>query len=279
MDGTRSKILGAFAVGLLFGGAALYLRDTSKPAASPTATPSSPAPPPSLSMQFQEPRPELLRQLREGGLMIYFRHAQRQKWDSVIGFDVYEIAAAADGSKSSFYNAVCLTPQGIEEAKMLGEIFKLARIPVGHVVASPSCRARQTAKLAWGRIDAISNGLAHTPVVNAGNDAAFTAELKRILTTSPIQPGTNTIISAHGNTLDNNLEIFKSGAELVSRTLLLETGCYVIRRDADGSLHILQRFNEVGHLASSMIDLDPTAPSPFLNQEVRIPTVPVPSTF
>lgn len=258
MSSSRVNVIASFAAGLLIGLAALaysYFREVDAEAEKALET---------AQVPLQEPRADLVEQIRRGGFILYFRHAQRQKWDSVIGFDVYEIAAGVDGNSASFKNAVCLTPQGIEEAKMIGEIFRLGRIPAGHVVASPSCRARQTAMNAFGRIDAISNGLAHTPVVNARNSAAFSAELKRVLTTAPILPGTNTIIAAHNNTLDNNRDLFASGANLINTNILLESGFYVIRRDSDLSLHVLQRFNDIGKVASTFIDLDPTAPSPFL---------------
>lgn len=205
----------------------------------------------------------MVEELRGGGFILHFRHAQRQKWDSVIAFDVYEATTGVDGATASFTDAVCLTPQGVEEAKMIGEIFRLGSIPVGHVIASPSCRARQTALLAWGRIDAISTSIAHTPVTNHDNEKAFTAELKRILTTVPIEPGTNTIVSGHGNTLEYNPELFASGRDLLNRQALLETGCYAIRREPDGTLHLVRRFNVLGELAAHAIDLDPAARSPF----------------
>jgi phosphohistidine phosphatase SixA len=260
VSSSRTKLIGSFAAGMLLGlaGIALYYQQQELNARAEKALEKAQEP-------EQVPRAELVEQVRQGGYILYFRHAQRQKWDSVIAFDVYEIATGMDGNGASFKNAVCLTPQGIEEAKMIGEIFRLARIPAGHVLASPSCRARQTAMFAFGHIDSISNSLAHTPVVNPRNTAAFSAELKRVLTTVPILPGTNTIVAAHNNTLDYNLDIFASGTKLINKSVLLETGFYVIRRDSDLSLHVVQRFNELGQLASSFIDLDPAAQSTFLN--------------
>ncbi len=196
--------------------------------------------------------------LREGGAILYFRHAQRQKWDSVIAFDVWEMATSADSRDESFRDAVCLTPQGIEEAKMIGRILELAKVPVGNVVSSPSCRAMQTAELAFGRIDRVSHGLAHTPVTNTGNRGAFTAEVRRTLTSLDIPAGSNAVVSAHGNTLENMAtDVFASGSELVGKGLLLETGFYVIRRDANGDLHVVERYQSLGSFAAAAIDLDP----------------------
>src|SRR5687767_102704 len=97
---------------------------------------------PVSAMYVADPRgPDVVEALRGGGYIVYFRHAQRQKWDSVIAFDVYELATGDDSARVSWRDAVCLTHQGTEEASMIGAIFRLARIPVGTVLASPSCRA------------------------------------------------------------------------------------------------------------------------------------------
>jgi phosphohistidine phosphatase SixA len=195
--------------------------------------------------------------VKGGNVILHFRHAQREKWDSVIAFDVYELAAHPDSANASFRNAVCLTPQGIEEARMIGKIFELAKVGIGAVVASPSCRAQQTARLAFGRIDRTSAGLAHTPVTNSRNAAAFGDELERVLRGVPLAPGRATMVVAHANTLENHPELFAQGAELL-RPLLLETGFYVITRDDDGALRLRARFESLGDFAAAAIELDPT---------------------
>jgi broad specificity phosphatase PhoE len=165
----------------------------------------------------------IAQRLKAGGYIVYFRHAQRQKWDSVIAFDVYETANGVDSTTRSFADAVCLTPQGKEEGLMIGQIFALAKAPIGRVVASPSCRARQTAQLAFGRVDRLEMALVHTPVVNVTNADGFKRGLRTLLETVPIEPGTNTAIVAHGNTLNNHPDLFAAGAEFLGEPLM-ETG-------------------------------------------------------
>jgi len=254
---STGKIAIAFAIGLVIGAAAVnFFRFgsptqgvdmvTPVPGKKAAQEPAS-APPAALGQVAQD--------LKKGGHILYFRHPQRQKWDSVIAFDVYEIATGASAAEATFSNAVCLTPQGREEAKMIGKIFELAKVPVGAVVSSPSCRARQAAELAFGRVDATNIGLMHTPVTNANNAAAFSAELKNLLATIAIEPGKNAVITAHGNTLENNKGLFASGAGLFANPVLTETGFFVIRRDADGKLHLVQKFVNLGDFASNAIDL------------------------
>lgn len=198
--------------------------------------------------------------IKKGGYILYFRHGQRQKWDSVIAFDVFELATGANAQEATFRDAVCLTSQGREEAKMLGRVFELAKVPVGAVAASPSCRARQTGELAFGKVDIISNGLAHTPVTNPENAPQFAAELKRVLQTIPVAAGKNAVIAAHGNTLENHRAMFAEGANLLGGTPLMETGLYVIKRDPDGTLRVVQKYLSLGDFAANAIDLNAVRP-------------------
>lgn len=194
-------------------------------------------------------------QVMAGGLILHIRHGNRQKWDSVIAFDVFEMATGADGSAASYRDAVCLTSQGVEEGKMIGEIFRLSGTRISHVVASPSCRAQQTAELAFGRIDETERALAHTPVVNRDNAQVFAEELGRLYRNVPISPGSNVAFVAHGNTLQNHPDLFSSGAEKLSPGSLLETGFHVIRRQDDGTLELVHTFGSLGDFAAAAITL------------------------
>jgi phosphohistidine phosphatase SixA len=208
--------------------------------------------------QAARSREEVAREIAKGGYVLYFRHGNRDKWDSVIAFDVYEILTAANGEQTSYSSAVCLSAQGREEAKLIGKVLALAKVPVKAVLASPSCRAQQTALLAFGRIDETSVGLAHTPVTNSRNAAAFSEELKRVLVAAPSGPGEVTVIAAHGNTLENNAAMFDSGTELLSPTVQ-ESGFYVIAKSSGQRLHVVQRFQNLGEFAALAVDLSTTS--------------------
>jgi len=256
MNALLRSPLAMLLAGLVVGGAAGFLvasNESSAPAAKAPVKAPAPARKPAA------PLDKVAQDIAKGGYILYFRHGNREKWDSVIAFDVYEMATAADSALASYKDAVCLSPQGVEEARMIGKILALAKVPVKTVVSSPSCRAMQTAKLAFGRVDQVSNGLAHTPATNARNRAEFAAEIKRVLSTVPAGPGEVTVIAAHGNTLENHPEIFAEGAEMI-RALLQETGFYVIARDADGKLRVVQRFQNLGEFAANAIDLRAKAP-------------------
>lgn len=231
--------------------------------ASPGSIAKAPAGP-----QLQRPLAQsIVQDLRHGGYLLYFRHAQRQQWNSVIAFDVHELATGQDASQAGYRDAVCLTPQGREEARMIGTMLSLGRVPVGTVLSSPVCRARQTAQLAFGRIDGTQMGLVHTPVVNPANAGAFKDALRRVLQEAPIRAGSNTVIAAHENTIRNHPDLFASGTHWFGGGMVAETGFYVIRRDEAKRLHAVFRFDNLGDFASAAV----TLPAEQARAEVKTP--------
>ncbi len=82
-----------------------------------------------------------------------------------------------------------------QEARAVGEHIKRLKIPVGRVLASPYCRTMETARLAFGKAQ---------PMQEARGGPARTDDpkrydgLRKLLASQP-SPGTNTVISSHGN--------------------------------------------------------------------------------
>ena len=247
---SRARAAILFLAGVLFGLLVLlavaYLGGSE---AEPLAEP--------LLTQRDEPAREAAQRVLEGGYILHVRHAERQKWPAVIAFDVFETETADDAARASYRDAVCLTPQGQEEAKMLGAIFDLANVPVSEVIASPSCRAQQTAQLAFGTVDRTEVALVHTPAFNVQNRPEFATALRDLYQSLDVDANRNVVIIAHGNTLENNPDLFGSGTEWLSTTLLGETGFYVIDRDEAGALSIMYRFNTLGDFAANAISLTP----------------------
>ena len=88
-----------------------------------------------------------------------------------------------------------LTDKGRNEARALGTEVKRLAIPIGPVYASPFCRTRETAQLAFGRYERTSEargGPANT------NDPTRYDPLRKLLTTKP-PVGQNAVIASHGN--------------------------------------------------------------------------------
>lgn len=185
-------------------------------------------------------------ELRKGGYILYMRHAQRERWDDVTAFDALELLTKADGESASYKRAVCLTDRGKEEAKLVGEVFRQMKIPYGPVVSSPSCRARQTGTLAFGKIQAVEPAILHPSAVRAGDHDLFARRLREVLMNTAIPEGKNLVISGHGNTLDlygkrvvdsHDINDYRVG----------ETGFLVLERRGD-KLHVATKFESIKDL-------------------------------
>lgn len=194
-------------------------------------------------------------QLKKGGYILYVRHAQREKWEDVTGFDMVELHDNIDGSQSSFKRAVCLTEQGVEEAKLINSVFRIADIKVDQVISSPSCRARQTADYAFGRIDAVANVLLHRTAVMRDQHEEFARETRRMIDRLEPKPGSNIALSAHAGTFRFDEEILldldETGGDPDGRK---ETG-FIVLEKVDGKLIARHKFDSIRHVANATIKL------------------------
>ena len=127
----------------------------------------------------------LVQKLREGGLVVYLRHAATDRSEE-------------DTDTSNLENCATqrnLTAEGREQARAIGRAFRELDIPVGDVLASEYCRTRETAELAFGSVT-LDPDLTGFP--NEG-DPGYQERVRRtreLLRTKPA-PGTNTILVAH----------------------------------------------------------------------------------
>lgn len=131
----------------------------------------------------------VLGELRKGGLIIYLRHTATER-------------SAASGEATDL--AKCetqrnLSDKGRAQAEQIGKAFQALKIPVGTVTASPYCRTRDTAKLAFGRFT-VDNDLHSASGADAGETRRFTESLRRMLSTPPANAG-NAVIVAHNSNL------------------------------------------------------------------------------
>jgi broad specificity phosphatase PhoE len=123
--------------------------------------------------------------LKQGGHVVYFRHA------------------ATDFSKNDekmrdfddCANQRPLTDAGREQSKRIGAAWRALGIPVGKVQASPFCRTRETAQLAFGRYERAGEARGGP---GTASDPARYRPLTELLATKPAA-GVNDIIVSHGN--------------------------------------------------------------------------------
>ena len=127
----------------------------------------------------------LMAKLRQGGYVLYMRHTSTDFSQNDARMTSYEDCA----------NQRNLTDKGRGEARMIGAHVKRLGIPVGDVLASPFCRTMETARLAFGKAQAMNE-------VRGGparpEDPGRYDELKKLLS-APVKKGENRVVSSHGN--------------------------------------------------------------------------------
>lgn len=129
----------------------------------------------------------LLAALRQGGLVIYFRHADTGPAYLEQGVDL----SRCDTQRN-------LNDDGRAQSREIGAQFRRLRIAVGEVLSSEFCRCRETAQLAFGRftIEPMLTGVSRSAEAAQRRETA-SAALKRLLATRP-PAGTNTVLVSHG---------------------------------------------------------------------------------
>jgi broad specificity phosphatase PhoE len=127
----------------------------------------------------------LLAALKEGGLVLYFRHTSTD-----FGQNDDQMSGYADCARQRN-----LTDSGREEARQIGAAIRRLGIPVGEVRASPFCRTRETAQLIFGRAT-VSSAVRGGPPNPESSDRY--SELRALLA-SALPPGSNRVIVSHGN--------------------------------------------------------------------------------
>lgn len=150
------------------------------------AAPARPAPVASGAVDLAR----LVGQLRQGGYVIFFRHAgtnwgeegREQEMKSSGRFRLDDCTTQRN-----------LSPAGRDQARRLGAAFRALAIPVGRVAASSYCRTQETARLAFGWADPSA---LLTP---GGAPSLSGAEaLERLLDVPPLA-GHDTILVGHGD--------------------------------------------------------------------------------
>src|SRR5687768_2326199 len=130
--------------------------------------------------------PELLTALRQGGLVLYFRHARTDfSQDDTDLSDLTNCAAQRN-----------LSPEGHAQAQLIGESIAALAIPIGEVLSSELCRTRETAELAFGRATLVPELTSFGTAASEAEEQKRAAALRRLLATPPA-PGTNTVLVGH----------------------------------------------------------------------------------
>jgi virginiamycin B lyase len=133
----------------------------------------------------------LVEGLRRGGYVLLFRHAATD-------FSmVDETRDLRDCTRQRNLNA-----EGRRQSRMIGGAVRRLAIPVGEVLASPYCRTRDTARLAFGRLRVSSALLSARYLPSPSARARQPARLRRLLAAPP-RRGTNKVLVSHAFAIDD----------------------------------------------------------------------------
>jgi broad specificity phosphatase PhoE len=129
---------------------------------------------------------DLVARLREGGHVIFIRHAATEATQDDPRPDLADPSSQRN-----------LSDEGRDQARQLGRAIRRLRIPVGTVLASPYARTRETAELAFGRDRVRVTRDLLNEAFPGTDDEELARRLRRLLATRP-PAGQNTVLVSHG---------------------------------------------------------------------------------
>jgi phosphohistidine phosphatase SixA len=165
----------------------------------------------------------LVADLRRGGYVIYLRHALTVSAPEPAVGDLADCTWQRN-----------LSDDGRRQAASVGSRLSEQGIPVATLEASPFCRTRQTAELAFGRAPQVNADLLYHSTQTPEQFAAAKAKLKARLAAPP-PAGGNVVLVGHSPTM-------KQAAAVE----LPEGQGAIVKPTGDGSFRIVARLTEAG---------------------------------
>ena len=119
----------------------------------------------------------------------------------------------------------------------MSEIIKLSKLPIGNIISSPICRARQTAEIVFGRYDSLNKAFIYKGLFSE-NEKEREIFVKDYLINLSVKENTNTVITAHGSVLTN--DIF----DKINSKLILDQGGFLIISNKDNRLELKHTYED-----------------------------------
>lgn len=161
---------------------------------------------------------ELITALKQGGNVIFFRHAATDHSQKDMDTANPDNCAAQRG----------LTDDGRQQSKDIGVQFHRLGIPVGDVFSSRYCRCTETAELAFGKATP-TDDLTSIQNLSTFQVAQHARDLRQRMSAAPA-PGTNTVLVSHK-------ELFQKAAGFI----IEEGEAAVLAPDGQGGFRVLGR--------------------------------------
>lgn len=166
--------------------------------------------------QTTDERSALLRALKEGGLIVYFRHGATDRG----GVD--SIQLPRDQQRQ-------LSDEGKAQARAVGEAFRRHNVQVAEVLSSPYARCHDFAQIAFGqaRDDALLLGL-----LSQDKDRQVRIDHSFALLRRPVQAGQNRVLVAHTSNIaeTTGVTLPEGGAVLARPDVKAQRGFTVLGR-------------------------------------------------
>jgi phosphohistidine phosphatase SixA len=142
--------------------------------------------------------PELMKEIRAGGFVLYMRHGttDNSRPDRVPSVDL----------------ADCSTQRPLSDAgrmlmKQVGQSLREAHVPLGRILVSPMCRTRESAELAIGHRFELVESLMYSAHMTSEEKKPRIAALRKLFV-EPVAKGTNTLFVAHAPNLADLIGFF-----------------------------------------------------------------------
>lgn len=163
--------------------------------------------------------PRLMEDIRKGGYVLYMRHGEtdNSRPDRIPSVDLNDCNTQRP-----------LSDAGRELMKKIGMAMREAKIPLSRVMASPMCRARESAQLAVGDKFEVHEPLMYSANMTSEEKKPRIAALKKLML-EPVPKGGNTLIVAHAPNM----------ADLIGFFIKPEGNLLVFRQDGTGSFEYL----------------------------------------
>ena len=224
---------------VIFGASSVSTPGASRSAAAqatmPAATPAATADMPIFDGKA------LVKELQQGGYVIFFRHGSTDTSQTDTDLDNLENCKTQRN----------LSDKGRADARAIGQAFDRLKIPIGEVLVSPFCRTRDTAGLAFGHYKVNTDLVAF----RTGEEKESAAKLQALLSTVP-GAGTNTVLVGHASNLVNTTKLNISEGEAA-----------IFKPDPKGSYNLVARV-----LPAQWVSLAASAPLAPMTAATSAPT-------
>lgn len=161
---------------------------------APLAQAQAPAP---TTFVEKEPTRAMIEQLRHGGFVLYMRHGNTDNSrPDQIDLDLNDCSTQR-----------VLNDEGRDVVREVGKAMRAARIPLGEILVSPLCRAKESALLAFGPNFTVNDTLMYTSNLTSEQKKPIVATTRRLLA-APVAAGSNRLIVAHAPNLADTMNYF-----------------------------------------------------------------------